>query len=57
MEMDNLLLYSYLVCIFVCEVKPVCWVMNGIYIYFLNHSIRFLCILPIPVFSDEKRKN
>ena len=37
--------------------KPVCWVTNGIYIYFLNHSARFLCILPIPVFSDEKRKN
>ena len=30
---------------------------NGIYIYFSNHRIRFLCILPIPVFSDEKRKN
>ena len=42
---------------FVCKVKPVCWVMNGIYIYFSNHSIRFLYILPIPVFSDEKRKN
>ena len=36
------------------EVKYVYWDADEIYIYFYNNRIRFLCIFPIPIFSDKK---
>ena len=39
------------------EVKYIYWDADEIYIYFSNNRIRFLCIFPIPIFSDKKRKN